>query len=66
MSIIKCKKNPKICISLHFDITKLNNKRYMAPVPKNAANFGLVDKLPFGPTRSLKSLNKLHKFIGSA
>ena len=38
----------------------------MAPVPKNAANFGLVDKLPFGPTRSLKTLNKLHKFIGSA
>ena len=37
----------------------------MVSVPKKAANFGLVDKWPFGPTRSLKLLTKLHKCIGS-
>ena len=30
------------------------------------ANFGLVDKLLFGPTRNLKFLNMLHKCICSA
>ena len=44
MFIIKYKNNPKICVNLHFDIIKLNNKRHMVPLPKNAANFGLVDK----------------------
>ena len=37
----------------------------MAPVPKTAVDFSLVDKIPFGPPRSLKLLNKLHKCIGS-
>ena len=41
MFIIKYKNNPKICVNLHFDVIKLNNKRHL---PKNAANFGLVDK----------------------
>ena len=38
----------------------------MVAVPKNAANFGLVDKWQFAPTRGLQLLNKLHKYIGSA
>ena len=38
----------------------------MVPVPKIVANFGLVDKWPFGATRSLKLLTKLHNCIGSA
>ena len=38
----------------------------MVPVPKSLTNFGLVDKLLFGPTRSLKFSDKLHKCIGSA
>ena len=38
----------------------------MVPVPKNVANFGLVDKWQFGPTRSLEFSKMLHKYIGSA
>ena len=44
MFLIKHKNNPKISINIHFDIIRLNNKRHMVPVPKNAANFGLVGK----------------------
>ena len=36
------------------------------PIPINVANFGLIDKWTFGPTRSLKFLNKLQKYFGSA
>ena len=44
MFLVKYKNNPKISINIHFDIIKLNNKRHMVLVPKNAANFGLVGK----------------------
>ena len=51
---------------MRFYIIRLNNKNHMVPVPKNASNFDLADKRPFGPTRSFKFLNKLHYCIGSA
>ena len=44
MFIRKCKNNSRNFINLHFDIIKLNHKKHMVPVPKNAPNFGLVDK----------------------
>ena len=55
MFTIKYSNSPKICINIRFDIIKLNNKRHMVPVPKNTANFDLVDKWQFEPTRSLNS-----------
>ena len=63
---IKYTDSPIICINIRFDIIKLNNKRHMVPVTKNAANFVLLDKSKFDPTRSLKLSNKLHKCIRSA
>ena len=54
--IIKHSNSPKIFINKRFDIIiKLNNKRYMVPVQKNKANFGMVDKLLFGSKKSLNS-----------
>ena len=35
---------------------KLDNRKDLISVPKNVANFNLVDKWPFGSTRSLKFL----------
>ena len=37
MFIINYINSPKICGNIHFDVIKLNNKRHMVPVPKNAA-----------------------------
>ena len=34
----------KMCMSIYFDILKPDNKKNLVPVPKNAANFNLVDE----------------------
>ena len=66
MFMTKYSNRSKIYINICFDIIKLINVRHMVPVPRNVVNIGLVDKLPFSPTRSLKFLNKLNKCICSA
>ena len=44
MFMVKYSNSFKVCMNIRFDIVELNIKRHMVPVPKNAANFGLVDK----------------------